>query len=65
MKQLDERFTTFKAYTESNAGEPATISPINSINLSLLHQFQLASTVSTVPGRELLQVPSLGENFWK
>lgn len=36
---------TFKAYMESDPGELATISSINSINLSLLHQFQLALTV--------------------
>lgn len=58
MKQLDERFVTFKAYMESNPGELATISSINSINLSLLHQFQLVSTVS---GTELPHVPRLKE----
>lgn len=61
MKQLDERFMTFKAYMESNPGELVTISSINSINLSLLHQFQLVSTVSAVSGRELPQVPRLKE----
>lgn len=65
MKQQHERFMTFKAYRESNPGELAKISSINSINLSLLHQFQLALTVSAVSGRELLQVPSLGEKFWE
>lgn len=55
----------FQAFIESNLGELAKISSINSINLSLLHQFQLVLTVSAVSGRELLQVPSLGENFWE
>lgn len=63
MKPLHERFMTFKAYMESNPGELAMISSINSINLSLLHRFQLVLTVSAVPARELLQVSSLGEKF--
>lgn len=63
MKQLHERSVTFKAFIESNLGELAKISSINSINLSLLHQFQLVLTVSAVSGRELLQVPSLGEKI--
>ena len=51
---------TFKAYMESDPGALAMISSINSINLSLLHQFQLVLTVSAVCGR-VLQVSSLGE----
>lgn len=65
MKQLEERFMTFKAYIESSPWEHAAISSINSINLSLLHHFQLVLTVSAVSERDLLQVPSLGEKFWK
>lgn len=55
---------TFKAYMESDPGALATISSINSINLSLLHQFQLVLTVSAVCGR-VLQVSSLGEKHWE
>lgn len=39
MKQQNEGFMTFRAFVESNPGELITIASINSINLSLLHQF--------------------------
>lgn len=51
MKQLHEHFMTFKDHIDSNPEELATISSINSINLSLLHQFQLVLMVSAVSGK--------------
>lgn len=43
------RFMTFKVHIESNLRELVKISSINPINLSLLHRFQLVSTVSASP----------------
>lgn len=52
MKQLHERFMTFKAYIE----ELARISSISSINLSLRHQFQLLLMVSAASGKAATSV---------
>lgn len=54
----------FQSHIGRDAEELITISSINSINLSLLHQFYLVLNVSAVSARELLQVPLLwGINF--
>lgn len=55
---------TFKACVESNPEELAAISSINSINLSLLHQFQLVLTISAVSGRAATSVLAKKNFFW-
>lgn len=58
MKQPHGCFMTFKDHIVSNPEELATISSINSINLSLLHQFQLVLMVSADSGKAATTVPA-------